>query len=59
MFPGSAIAQGYEQSDMKGLYVIKYGIAEHIKEGLINDAATAPYSYLFDETTNFHVKKTV
>ena len=57
MFPDSAIAQGYEQSDTKVQCVIKYGIGEHIKEGLINDAATTPYSFLFDETTNSQVKK--
>ena len=31
--------------------------ADHFKQGLINDAAETPFSFLFDETTNSQVKK--
>ena len=37
MFPDSTIAKGYQQSDSKVQYVIKYGIADHIKKQLIYD----------------------
>ena len=57
MFPDSKIAQAYQQADTKVHYVIKYGIADHVKQGLIDDAATTPYSFLSDETTTSQVKK--
>ena len=37
-------------------YVIKYGIADHLKKQLIGDVKNTPYSLLFDETTNSQVK---
>ena len=57
MFPESAIAKGYQQSDSKVQYVIKYGIADHLKKQLIYDVKNTSYSFLFDETTNSQVKK--
>ena len=57
MFPDSAIAQGYEQSDTKVQYVIKYALADHVKQGLIEDSNKIPYTFLFDETTTSQVKK--
>ena len=56
MFPGSIFAKGYQQSDSKVQYVIKYGIADHLKKQLICDVKNTPYSLLFDETTNSQVK---
>ena len=56
MFPGSIFAKGYQQSDSKVQYVIKYGIADHLKKQLIYDVKKAPYSFLSDETTNSQVK---
>ena len=35
MFPGSTLGKGYQQSDSKVEYVIKYGIADHLKKQLI------------------------
>ena len=32
MFPDSTIAKGYQQSDSKVQYLIKYGIADHLKK---------------------------
>ena len=52
MFPGSAIAKVYQQSDSKVQYVIRYGIADRLKKQLIYDVKNTPYSFLFDETTN-------
>ena len=57
MFPDGTIAKGYQQSDSKVQYVIKYGIADHLKKQLIYDVKNTPYSFLFDETTNSQVKK--
>ena len=57
MFPDSTIARGYQQSDSKVQYVIKYGIADHLKKQLIYDLKNTPYSFLFDGTTNSQVKK--
>ena len=57
MFLDSTIAKGYQQSDSKVQYVIKYGIADHLKKQLIYDVKNTPYSFLFDETTNSQVKK--
>ena len=56
MFPGSIFAKGYQQSDSKVQYVIKYGIADHLKKQLICDVKNTPYSLLFDETANSQVK---
>ena len=52
MFPGSIFAKGYQQSDSKVQYVIKYGIADHLKKQLIYYVKKASYSFLSDETTN-------
>ena len=57
MFPDSKIASSYEQGDTKVVYVIKYALADHIKEGLIKEVAKTPFSFLFDETTTSQVKK--
>ena len=57
MFPDSTIAKGYQQSDSKFQYVIKYGIVDHLKKQLIYDVKNTPYSFLFDDTTNCEVKK--
>ena len=56
MFPNSTIARGYQQSDSKVPFVIKYGIADNLKKQLIFDVKNAPYSFLFDETTSSEVK---
>ena len=42
--------------DSKVQYVIKYGIADHLKKQLIYDVKKASYSFLSDETTNSQVK---
>ena len=57
MFPDSAIAKGYRQSDSRDQYVIKYGIADHLKKQLIYDVKNTSYSFLLDETTNPQAKK--
>ena len=50
------MAKGYQQSDSKIQYVIKYGIADHLKKQLIYGVKNTPYSFLFDETTNSQIK---
>ena len=57
MFPDNTIAKGYQQSDSKVQYVIKYGVADHLKKQLIYDVKNTPYPFLFDETTYSQVKK--
>ena len=57
MFPDSQIAKSYEQGDTKVQYIIKYALADHIKQGLIKDVAQTPFSFLFDETTTSQIKK--
>ena len=42
--------------DSKVQYVIKYGIADHLKKQLIYYVKKASYSFLSDETTNSQVK---
>ena len=56
MFPDSTIAKGYQQSNSKVQFVIKYGIADNLKKQLIFDVKNTPYSFLFDETTKAQVK---
>ena len=57
MFLDRTIFKGYQQSNSKVQYVIKYGIADHLKKQLIYDVKNTSYSFCFDETTNFQVKK--
>ena len=57
MFPYNTIDKGYQQSDSKAQYIIKYRIANHLKKQLIYDVKKTPYSFLFDDPTNSQVKK--
>ena len=43
IFPNSTIAKGYQQSDSKVQYVIKYGITDYLKKQLIYDVKNTPY----------------
>ena len=56
IFPDSTIAKGYQQSDSQVQYVIKSGIADHLKKQVIYDLKNTPYLFPFDATTNSQVK---
>ena len=56
IFPDSTIAKGYQQSDSEVQYVIKSGIADHLKKQVIYDVKNTPYLFPFDATTNSQVK---
>ena len=57
MFPGHPAAENYSCSSTKSTYLLKYGIAELLKEDLIKDMQNVPYTFKFDETTTSQVKK--
>ena len=57
MFPDSKIAQSYRQGKTKVRYNIQYGIAPHIKQMLMYDVNTTPFTFKFDESTTSQVKK--
>ena len=56
MFPDSQIAAKYSQEETKSKYVVQFGLALFVKDGLIIDVQKTPYPFKFDETTNFQVK---
>jgi len=51
------VACGYSMCETKVAYVIKFGIAPHVRRNLIKDIADTPFSFLFDETTTSQTKK--
>ena len=57
MFPDSAIAACYRQSYSKIAYILKYGIADYLKEALLYDVKSVPFTFKFDETTTVQTKK--
>ena len=57
MFPDSQIAAKYSQEETKSKYVVQFGLARFVKDQLITDIQKTPYSFKFDETANFQVKK--
>ena len=57
MFPDSAIAASYSQSYSKIAYMLKYGIADYLKNELLFDVKNVPYTFKFDETTTVQTKK--
>lgn len=57
MFPDSEVAKLYAMHSSKCTYVLTHGIAPYLKKTISRDASKAPFTYLFDETTNAQVKK--
>ena len=57
MFPDSKIAAKYAQHANKLRYVIAYGLAIYVKELMLKGAKDTFFTYKFDETTTFQVKK--
>ena len=57
MFPNSSIAASYKQSYTKVSYILKLGIADHLKKQLIYDVKGVPYTFKFDKTTTIQAKK--
>ena len=57
MFPDSLTAASYKQSYTKVSYILKFGIAGHLKKQLIYDVNGVPYTFKFDETTTIQTKK--
>lgn len=55
MFPDSTIARSYSIGGTKAQRVIKFGIADCLKEKLIYNVNRV--SFLFNESTNNQVKK--
>ena len=51
MSPDSVMARSYRESYTKVSYMLKYGIADYLKEQLIYDAKGVPFTFMFDETT--------
>ena len=56
IFPESQIAAKYSQEETKSKYVVQFGLALFVKDGLIIDVQKTPYPFKFDETKNFQVK---
>ena len=57
MFPGFKIARSYKQGESKLRYSIQYGIAPYIKEQLLQDLRSSRFSFPFDESTTYEIKK--
>ena len=57
MFPDSSIAASYKQSYTNVFYILRFGIADHLKKRLIYDTRGVPYTFKFDETTTIQTKK--
>ena len=57
MFPDSSIAATCKQSYTKVSYILKFGIADHLKKQLIYDVKGIPYTFKFDETTTIQTKE--
>lgn len=57
MFPDSEIARNYGMSESKIKYVLAFGVAPYVRERLIDDLQSCPFTFLFDETTTSQVKK--
>lgn len=57
MFPDSAIAKNWCMGETKVKYILEYGIAEYVREKLIEDLNATPFTFMFDETTTSQVKK--
>lgn len=57
MFPDSNIAKSYAQSETKMKYMIQFGLAPYLKEKLVYDVNSTPFTFKFDETTNRQVQK--
>ena len=57
MVPDSSIAKSYEMSSTKLQYIIKFRISPYVKEKLICDVKNSPYTFKFDEATNWQVQK--
>jgi hypothetical protein len=56
MFPDSKIAQNYSMSRTKLMYLIRFGIAPHLKEVIIAELTDSAFSFIFDETTTAQKK---
>ena len=57
MFLDSQIAAKYSQEETNSKYVVQFGLAHFVKGELITDIQKTPYSFKFDETASFQVKK--
>ena len=57
MFPDSSITASCKQSYGKVSYILKFGIADHLKKQLIYDVKGVPYTFEFDKTTTIQTKK--
>lgn len=57
MCPDSNVLKNYAMSATKVRYVIEFGLAQYIRECLIEDLKSNPFTFLFDETTTSQVKK--
>ena len=57
MFPDSATANSYQQKADEVKYTIQFGIAPYLKDIILNELKELPFSFRFDETTTFQIKK--
>ena len=57
MFPDSAIANSYKQKSDKVKYMLQFGVAPLMESFILNELKGLPFSFRFDETTTFQVKK--
>ena len=57
MFPDSCIAQNYQISSTKVMYVIKHDIVVHVKNALMKEINGRPFIFHFDKTTTQQVKE--
>lgn len=57
MFPDSEIAKQYNMSETKCKYIVQFAIAPYVKELLLDDFRSSPFTFKFDESTTKQVKK--
>ena len=57
MFPDSQIAKSFHQAETKTKYIIQFGVAPYIRKQVIEDFTGHPFTFKFDETARFTMKK--
>ena len=57
MFLDLQIVAKYSQEETKSKFVIQFGFAPFVKDGLITDVQKTPHSFKFDKTRTSRVKK--
>ena len=56
MLPDSCVAQNYQMSSTKVVYIIKHGIAVHVKTALMKEVNGRRLTFHFNQTATQQIK---